>query len=168
MERHGARQKDARKSVWLPEMDRLLLVGMKHGPGGIRAARKALRQLAPKLTPGEIWKRMRRLREAGSNRHHDPSQWPAEIIQHLKDGYRAGGARKREALKSCREHYQSVPSYVISRFGHTAVAFGDGNLYSFLTASLYFAFGHQPMLLAVVLKVCADHPTRMSASPNRT
>jgi len=116
MERHGARQKDARKSVWLPEMDRLLLVGMKHGPGGIRAARKALRQLAPKLTPGEIWKRMRRLREAGSNRHHDPSQWPAEIIQHLKDGYRAGGARKREALKSCREHYQSVPSYVISRF----------------------------------------------------
>src|SRR5207248_2200889 len=46
--------------------------------------------------------------------------------------------------------------YVISRFGHTAVAFGDGNLYSFLTASLYFAFGHQPVLLAVVQAVIAS------------
>src|SRR3979411_1608948 len=38
--------------------------------------------------------------------------------------------------------------YVIPRFGHTAFAFGDGNLYSFLAASVYLLVGHQPLVLA--------------------
>src|SRR5882672_8178323 len=32
--------------------------------------------------------------------------------------------------------------YVIPRFGHTALAFGDGNLYSFLAATVYLLVGH--------------------------
>jgi dolichyl-phosphate-mannose-protein mannosyltransferase len=46
--------------------------------------------------------------------------------------------------------------YVISRFGHTSVAFGDGNLYSFLAASVYLVAGHQPLVLAVVQAVIAS------------
>ena len=38
--------------------------------------------------------------------------------------------------------------YVIYRFGHLAVAFGDGNLYSFLAATVYLIWGHQPLVLA--------------------
>ncbi|MCA1647143.1 MAG: glycosyltransferase family 39 protein [Chloroflexi bacterium] len=43
--------------------------------------------------------------------------------------------------------------YVIARFGHAAMAFGDGNLYSFLAASVYLVAGHQPLVLAVVQAV---------------
>src|SRR5258708_2381428 len=46
--------------------------------------------------------------------------------------------------------------YVIARFGHTALAFGDGNLYSFLAASVYLVVGHQPLVLAVVQAVIAS------------
>jgi hypothetical protein len=46
--------------------------------------------------------------------------------------------------------------YVIPRFGHTALAFGDGNLYSFLAASVYLVVGHQPLVLAVVQAVIAS------------
>jgi hypothetical protein len=116
MEKDGHGPKRAIKSMWLPEMDRLLLVGMKHGPAGIQLVTQRLRQLSPTLTPGEIWGRMRHLRENGSNGHRDPSRWPPELIQLLRDGYTSGGAKKKEALKICRSHYPGVPSYVISRF----------------------------------------------------
>jgi hypothetical protein len=46
--------------------------------------------------------------------------------------------------------------YVIYRFGHLAFAFGDGNLYSFLAASVYVVSGHQPMVLAIVQAVLAS------------
>jgi hypothetical protein len=46
--------------------------------------------------------------------------------------------------------------YVIPRFGHTALAFGDGNLYSFLAATVYLLVGHQPLALAVVQAVIAS------------
>jgi hypothetical protein len=46
--------------------------------------------------------------------------------------------------------------YVISRFGNTTVAFGDGNLYSFVSASVYFVLGHQPIVLAVIQAVIAS------------
>jgi hypothetical protein len=46
--------------------------------------------------------------------------------------------------------------YVIPRFGHIALAFGDGNLYSFLAASVYLLVGHQPLVLAVVQAVIAS------------
>src|SRR5207245_2510031 len=45
--------------------------------------------------------------------------------------------------------------YVISRFGHLVLAFGDGNLYSFLAGALYAIFGHTPVLLAVVQALLA-------------
>ena len=50
----------------------------------------------------------------------------------------------------------SGQGYVIPRFGHVALAFGDGNLYSFLAASVYFVAGHHPMVLAAVQAVIAS------------
>jgi 4-amino-4-deoxy-L-arabinose transferase-like glycosyltransferase len=46
--------------------------------------------------------------------------------------------------------------YVIPRFGHLAYAFGDGNLYSFLSASVYQIVGHQPLVLAIVQAIIAS------------
>jgi Dolichyl-phosphate-mannose-protein mannosyltransferase len=46
--------------------------------------------------------------------------------------------------------------YVINRFGHDVLAFGDGNLYSFLAGSLYALVGHAPLLLAIVQAVLAS------------
>lgn len=46
--------------------------------------------------------------------------------------------------------------YVISRFGHDVLAFGDGNLYSFLAGTLYASIGHYPLLLGVVQAVLAS------------
>jgi hypothetical protein len=45
--------------------------------------------------------------------------------------------------------------YVIYRFGHLTLAFGDGNLYSFLAGDLYTLVGHSPVALAVVQAVLA-------------
>lgn len=116
MERSGDAQKKSQSFVWLPEMDRLLLVGMKHGREGIRLATSRLRQLAPKLLPGAIWRRMRHLRESASKRHRDPTKWSPEILEMLKEGYKCGGLQKKEALKVCRKQYPGVPLDVISRF----------------------------------------------------
>jgi 4-amino-4-deoxy-L-arabinose transferase-like glycosyltransferase len=49
----------------------------------------------------------------------------------------------------------SGQGYVISRFGHLALAFGDGNLYSFLTGVVYTLVGHQPIVMAVVQSLLA-------------
>jgi hypothetical protein len=45
--------------------------------------------------------------------------------------------------------------YVIYRFGHLTLAFGDGNLYSFLAGDLYRLVGNSPLALAVVQAVLA-------------
>jgi hypothetical protein len=46
--------------------------------------------------------------------------------------------------------------YVIARFGHVARAFGDGNLYSFVAATVYVALGHNALVLVVVQAVLAS------------
>jgi hypothetical protein len=50
----------------------------------------------------------------------------------------------------------SGQGYVISRFGHQAFAFGDGNLYSFLAASVYLLVGHEPRVLGVIQAALAS------------
>jgi hypothetical protein len=46
--------------------------------------------------------------------------------------------------------------YAIVRLGHVTLAFGDGNLYSFLAAVIYLIFGHQPVALAIVQAALAS------------
>ena len=49
---------------WLPELDRLLLIGMKHGPAGKQDAINKVLQLVPELTRGKCWQRIRYLRRS--------------------------------------------------------------------------------------------------------
>jgi hypothetical protein len=46
--------------------------------------------------------------------------------------------------------------YVINRFGHNVLAFGDGNLYSFLAGAVYASIGHYPLALGVIQAVLAS------------
>lgn len=108
-----------RRSVaWLPEMDRILTVGMKYGPRGIREATQKVLALRTGLTRADCWKRLRILRE-NSNRsglYPAPHNWPIEVKELLREGYRQGGRRKREAIKAVRTIYPGLPSNAPSRF----------------------------------------------------
>ncbi len=44
----------------------------------------------------------------------------------------------------------SGQGYVISRFGQLSFAFGDGNLYSFITAVVYMLVGYKPAVMATI------------------
>jgi len=112
------RQGGKRSISWLPEMDRILIVGMKHGPRGIREATGKVLSLRTGLTRADCWKRLRFLREKanGNGRYPPPRNWPSEIRELLRDGYRQGGHQKREAIKAIRELYPGLPSNAPSRF----------------------------------------------------
>ena len=105
-----------RSPAWLPEMDRILLVGMKHGRQGVREATSRVLSLRAGLTRGDCWKRLRFLRENGNGDHPSPRHWPIEVKELLREGYRDGGEKKRQALKAVRDLYPGLPSNSPSRF----------------------------------------------------
>lgn len=105
-----------RHSPWLPEIDQILLVGLKHGRIGIREATNKVIALRAGLTRGDCWKRLRFLRESNNGGHPAPRTWPQEVKDLLREGYREGGQKKRQALKAIRELYPGLPSHTPSRF----------------------------------------------------
>lgn len=105
-----------RSPKWLPEMDRVLLVGMKHGREGVREATTRVLSLRAGFTRADCWKRLRFLREKGNGDHPAPRHWPTEVKELLRDGYRESGKKKRQALKAVRELYPGLPSNSPSRF----------------------------------------------------
>jgi hypothetical protein len=109
---HGGK----RSIPWLPELDRILLVGMKYGPHGVREATNSILALRTGFTRADCWKRLRLLRKNGNGNHPAPRDWPAEIKELLREGYLEGGKRKREALKAIRNLYPELPSNSPSRF----------------------------------------------------
>jgi len=46
-----------KKFRWLPELDRLLIVGIKSGPAAKRDAINKVLKLVPELTRGDCWRR---------------------------------------------------------------------------------------------------------------
>jgi len=102
--------------AWLPEMDRILIVGMKHGPQGIREATNKVLALRTGLTRADCWKRLRSLRGTGDHSHPSPRNWPPEIKELLREGYQQGGEKKRQAIKAVRALYPGLPSNACSRF----------------------------------------------------
>lgn len=112
-DRHDGRK---RAITWLPEMDRILLVGMKHGAQGVHEATNRILSLRAGLTRADCWKRLRLLRENGNGSHPAPRNWPTDIKELLREGYREGGKKKREALKAIRNLYPGLPSNSPSRF----------------------------------------------------
>ena len=105
-----------RHSPWLPEIDQILLVGLKHGRIGIREATNKVIALRAGLTRGDCWKRLRFLRESNNGGHPAPRTWPQEVKDLLREGYHEGGQQKRQALKAIRELYPGLPSHTPSRF----------------------------------------------------
>lgn len=105
-----------RPAAWLPEIDRILLVGMKHGRRGIHEATNSVVALRAGFTRSDCWKRLRFLRESNNGNHPAPRNWPQEAKDLLREGYQEGGQKKREAIKAIRELYPGLPSHTPSRF----------------------------------------------------
>jgi hypothetical protein len=101
---------------WLNEMDQILVVGMKYGPKGTQEAMKKVRQLTPELVPAQIWHRMRHLRERQRSQRATPVDWSESAIEILREGYRIGGRKKTEAIKTVKALYPGLAGYVVSRF----------------------------------------------------
>jgi hypothetical protein len=117
MERtRGTNADGGKSSPWLPEIDQILRVGMKHGPLGIRAATNKVITLRSGLTRADCWKRLRFLRQNNNGNHPAPRDWPTEIKDLLREGYKEGGPKKRQAIRAVRELYPGLPSHSPSRF----------------------------------------------------
>ena len=72
-----------KKSPWLPEFDRLLTTGIKHGPAMKKEAINKILQFAPHLTRGDCWQRIKELRRAAKRaaleeRHPAKTKEPGE------------------------------------------------------------------------------------------
>lgn len=66
---------------WLPELDRLLLIGMNQGPAAKQDAIDKVLQLVPELTRGKCWQRIRHLRRVAGRaareaRRHEKAKKP--------------------------------------------------------------------------------------------
>jgi hypothetical protein len=121
------RKKQSQPFRWLQEIDQILVVGMKYGPKGTQEAVKRVRQLTPDLVPAQVWHRMRHLREKERGKSATPVDWSEAAIQILRNGYRSGGRKKTEAIKTVRALYPGLAGYVVSRFARSQVWL-DGEL----------------------------------------
>jgi hypothetical protein len=113
------RKKQSQSFRWLHEIDQILVVGMKYGPKGTQEAVKKVRQLTPELVPAQVWHRMRHLREKESGKSATVVDWSESAIEILREGYRIGGRKKTEAIKTVRALYPGVAGYVVSRFARS-------------------------------------------------
>ena len=109
----------ANPSVGSPDIDQILVVGMKYGPTGTQEAVKRVRQLTPELVPAQVWHRMRHLREKERGKGATPIDWSESAIEILREGYRSGGRKKTEAIKTVRALYPGLAGYVVSRFARS-------------------------------------------------
>ena len=117
MERaRGGNANGGKSSHWLPEIDHILLVGMKHGLPGIHEATDSVLRLRPELTRADCWKRLRYLRENGNGTQPVSFNCSAEIRELLWNGYRDGGRKKREAIKAVRELYPGLRGRELRKF----------------------------------------------------
>ena len=112
-------KKEGKTFQWLPQVDQILVVGMKYGREGKREAAKKVRQLVPELSFAQIWHRMRHLREKARRERTDPADFDADLLEILRDGYRNGASQKAEALKRARQLYPGLSGRAVSRFARS-------------------------------------------------
>ena len=92
--------------AWLPEIDRILIVGMKHGPQGIREATSKVLALRAGLTRADCWKRLRVLRETANG----SASCAAELARRSERVAERGiSARRREKAPSDQSCKKSLP-----------------------------------------------------------
>jgi hypothetical protein len=113
------RQKQRQSFRWFHEIDQILVVGMKYGPRGTQEAVKRVRQLTPELVPAQVWHRMRHLREKERSKSAPAVDWSDSAIEILHEGYRSGGRKKTEAIKTVRALHPGLAGYVVSRFARS-------------------------------------------------
>jgi hypothetical protein len=113
------RKKQNQSFRWLHEIDQILVVGMKYGPTGTQEAVKRVRQLTPEVVPAQVWHRMRHLREKERGKSATPVDWGGSAMEILREGYRSGGRKKTEAIKTVRALYPGLAGYVVSRFARS-------------------------------------------------
>jgi hypothetical protein len=113
------RKKESQSFRWLREIDQILVVGMKYGPRGTQEAVKRVRQLTPELVPAQVWHRMRHLREKERGKSATAVDWSESAIEILREGYRSGGRKKTEAIKTVRALYPGLAGYAVSRFARS-------------------------------------------------
>jgi hypothetical protein len=95
------------------------VVGMRYGPRGIQEAVRRVRQLTPELPPAQVWYRMRHLREKDRGRSATGVDLSESAIEILREGYRSGGRKKTEAIKTVRALYPGLAGYAVSRFARS-------------------------------------------------
>jgi hypothetical protein len=113
------RKKQSQSFPWIGEIDQILVVGMKYGPKGTQEAVRRVRQLTPQIAPAQVWHRMRHLREKERGRSATPVDLSEPAIEILREGYRSGGRKKTEAIKTVRALYPGLAGYAVSRFARS-------------------------------------------------
>jgi len=86
----GRGNKAKKKFRWLPELDRLLIVGVKRGPAAQHDAINKVLKLVPELTRGDCWRRVRHLRRS--------SELPA-----LRESHPSEASKKPKRIDSVRQ-----------------------------------------------------------------
>ena len=113
---NSERKKQSQAFPWVEEIDQILVAGMRYGPRGTQEAVKRVRQLTPELAPAQVWHRMRHIREKERGRSTVRVDWSESAIEILRKGYRTGGRKKTEAIKTVRALYPGLAGYAVSRF----------------------------------------------------
>lgn len=97
--------KEARTFKWLPQVDQILVVGLKYGPKGKHEAAKKVRQLVPELSPAQIWQRMRHLRQ---ETHNERTGQANRESKNRENGERRAWTKEEERELFARAGYDPV------------------------------------------------------------
>jgi len=111
----------------LADFDRVLEAGLKRGPQGRREAIVLLRARLPGVAPGDVWKRLRRIKEHGNGHRSQEAGWTSEALRVLEEGYRLGGRRKSEAISLVLEICPGLTRHAVSKHARQQGWGGNSN-----------------------------------------
>src|SRR5258708_23080107 len=80
------------------EINRILRDGVKRGRAGSHEAIERILKHEPGLGRAELWREIRRLKQASNGKLYQRTAWSPEDDQILRKGYEAGWKGKREAV----------------------------------------------------------------------
>lgn len=87
MEKETDLERATLESMWIRELDHLLLVGMKHGRRGVHEAIEGVLRLATGLTRGDCQTRIRHLRRHLGSLESDQTGHQSETERALAAGF---------------------------------------------------------------------------------
>src|SRR6267142_2662931 len=81
------------------KIDRILREGVKRGRTGSHCAIERILKHEPALGRAELWRRIRRLKQASNGKVYQRTAWSQEDDQILRTGYEGGWKGKRDAVR---------------------------------------------------------------------